>query len=136
MNLIVFFFLPQEFIPSELGGCCFPFCECQHLTTPHYSFLTFSSAHQLFVFIPFCLFTTCVLYILFIRIYFTNHTDATPRSFTAAVNPGWSTERLIMPLNEETFRIETTALPFSPKRLFSLSLTSRYHGETIPFQSA
>lgn len=36
------FFLSQEFIPSKLGGCCFPFCECQHLTSPHHIVCTFS----------------------------------------------------------------------------------------------
>lgn len=40
------------------------------------------------------------------------------------------------PLNEETSRIESAALPCSPEHLFFLSLTSRYHGETIPLKLA
>lgn len=65
-----------------------------YFTTPHCPHLFF------FTNSPFVCFSLPSVSWLNIRIYFTNHADATPCSFTAAVNPGCSTESLIMPLNE------------------------------------
>lgn len=117
---IVFLFLSQEFIPSELGGCCFPFCECQHphFTTQHIV-LTFSS---MTCFMGTGLFSLphSVLCGLFIMIYFTNHADATLCSFTAAVNVGCSAESLIMPLNEENR--DRLLFPSRPNASFSCPL--------------
>lgn len=134
-NLFFSSFLRNLF-PANLVAAAFRSVSAS--TSLHHTTLSsFFSSNSPFI-STFCLFslTTCVLGGLFIRIYFTNHADATPHSFTVAVNPGCNAEGLIMPLNEETFRIETSALPCLPKCLFSWSLTSRYHGETIPFQLA
>lgn len=80
--------------------------------------------------ITFCLFfyPTCVLCELSVWIYFANHADATPRSFTAAVNPGCNTESLTMPLNEEMLRIETAArLASFPCPLPAVTMAKPFH---------
>lgn len=65
---------------------------------------------------------------LFIKIYFTDQADVVPCSFS-----GCSPESLLMRKCSEE---RPAALCCSPQCLSSLSFTSCYHGETIPFQRA
>lgn len=107
----------RNLFPANLVAAAFRSVSASTPTSPQHIFSSMTRFMD-----TFCLFSLppTVLCGLFIMIYFTNHAEATPCSFAAAVNAGCSAESLIMPLNEENG--DRLLFPSRPNASFSCPL--------------